>query len=414
LDFGYCPLREVTMKRSSPRWLRYALLAGTGAAAMGLTSALTAASAFGDETALIMGGSGIPFPSSSYVDTMNDLYLDCDAACTPQSLYTPENLFPAPGFGLLPYDVSVFLGTLGLNGAIKDQLADGNDVTVFGYSQSATVSAFEMRDTVDGSAGIQPDPDQLSFVLIGDPNNPDGGILERFDILPQLSLNTGIPGFPPLNLPSVPGFLSFSGATPVTDYPTDIYTAEYDPIADFPRYPIDILSDINAIFGMFFVHLGYMSYTPDDIADAVEVPTSEGYDGATHYYVLPTEILPLLDLPRSIPIVGPLLTDLINPALKVLVNLGYGDPEYGWVNENADVPTPFGLLPDASDFEKVPDLLEAAFQQGIQNVIDDVENPSQLLQETLNNPLVDLALNPVVFALSTAPEEALLSLVGLG
>ncbi|MGH3560311.1 MAG: PE-PPE domain-containing protein [Mycobacterium sp.] len=338
---------------------------------------------------------------------MNDLYLHCDAACTPEPLFTPEQWFPL--LGVLPYDVSVFLGTLGLNSAIQDQLAGGNDVTVFGYSQSATVSTFEMRGITEGIAGIQPDAHQLSFVLIGDPNNPNGGILERYDLLPQLTLNTGVLGFPPLNLPSAPGFLSFSGATPVTEYPTDIYTLEYDPIGDFPRYPIDVLSDVNAILGFPFVHLDYMSLTAAQTANAVEVPTSAGYDGDTTYYVIPTEDLPLLDPLRSIPVIGPLMSDLVQPDLEVLVNLGYGDPEYGWVNSDADVPTPFGLFPSSSDLDMVPALLQAGLQQGIQNVMNDLQNPVNLLE----NPLVDLAVSPVVWAILTAPIPEVLSLVGL-
>jgi hypothetical protein len=77
--------------------------------------------------------------------------------------------------------------------------------------------------------------------------NPNGGIFARF------------PGFPAgtnLSLPSL-GF-TFYGATPSnTIYPTNIYTLEYDGFADFPQYPINLISDLNAFAGIYYVHGTY-------------------------------------------------------------------------------------------------------------------------------------------------------------
>jgi PE-PPE domain len=395
---------EVAMKGRGLRWLRVAVLAGTGAGAMGLASLLTAAFAFGDDTALIMGGSGIPIPPPVYVQEVNDLYLNCAApTCTLDPLATPEGLYPLIGVKELPYDTSVAQGVSILNGAIGGQLADGNDVTVFGYSQSSTISSLEMEDIVNGSAGINPAPDQLNFVLTGDPNNPNGGLLERFD-------------FPPGSNPSIPSLgMTFDGATPVTEYPTDIYTAEYDAIGDFPRYPIDLLSDLNAILGFVFVHTQYPDLT--NLSSAVEVPTSAGYDGATTYYMIPTDDLPLLDPLRSIPVIGNPLSDLLQPDLQVLVNLGYGDPDYGWVNEDANVPTPMGLFPSLTDLEKVPGLLVSGTEEGIEKAISDLEDPSQLFS-VANNPLLNLLETPYFlavagedFSVPAAPGDGLTGIV---
>jgi hypothetical protein len=373
------------------RWLRFGLLAGTGGGVMALTSVLTAAFAFGqDETALIMGGSGIPIPPPVYIQEVNDLYLHCDPpTCTPDALATPEGLYPIIGGPKeLTYDQSVAQGVTILNNAIHGQLADGNDVAVFGYSQSSTIASFEMANILNGSAGIQPDPGQLAFVLTGDPNNPNGGILEGFD-------------FPPGSNPSIPSLgMTFSGATPVTEYPTAIYTAEYDAIGDYPRYPINILSDLNALLGFVFVHTQYPNLTPAELASAVEVPTSPGYDGATTYWMIPTENLPLLDPLRSIPLVGPVISDLLQPDLRVLVNLGYGDPNYGWVNADANVPTPGGLFPSLADLEKVPGLLVTGTEEGIQKAISDLENPSQLFS-LADNPLLNLIETPYISAVAS-------------
>lgn len=363
--------------------LRFAVLAGTGAAVMALTSALTAASAFGDDTALIMGGSGIPIPPPVYVQAVNDLYLHCDPpACSPQPLFTPEGLYPIVGGPKeLPYDTSVAQGVTILNDTLQQQLAAGNDVTVFGYSQSSTIASQEMANIVNGSAGIHPSPDQLSFVLTGDPNYPNGGILERFD-------------FPPGSNPTIPSLgMTFSGATPVTEYPTTIYSAEYSAVGDFPRYPINFLSDLNAVLGFAFVHTQYPDFTPAQLASAVEVPTSAGYTGDTTYYMIPTQNLPLLDPLRSLPVAGPVVSDLVQPDLKVLVNLGYGDPNYGWVNADANVPTPAGLFPSLADLEKVPALLVSGTGEGIHNAIGDLESPSQLFS-LADNPLLNLIQTP--------------------
>ncbi|HET9876534.1 MAG TPA: PE-PPE domain-containing protein, partial [Mycobacterium sp.] len=304
-------------RRCRLRWA--ALLAGTGAGAMALAATLTAAFAFGEDTALIMGGSGLPIPGQDYVDTVNELYVHCDPpACTPQALFTPEGLYPFFGVKELPFDTSLAQGVTILNETLKQQLTDENHVTVFGSSQSADIASVEMRNIVNGSAGIHPDPGQLSFVLTGDEMNPNGGVLMRFDL-------------PVGSSPSVPSFgITFLGATPVTEYTTDIYTREYDGFADFPRYPLNFLSDLNALLGIPFVHAA--NPTLDELADAKEVPVSAGYDGATTYYMVPTENLPLLDPLRSIPGFGPIMADLVQPDLRVLVNLGYGDPDYGWVN----------------------------------------------------------------------------------
>lgn len=380
------------MRAQGFRWLRFGLLAATGAGAMALTALLTAGFAFGEgDTAIVMGGSGIPNPPPVYVQDINDLYLHCEApTCTLDPLTTPEGLYPVIGTKELPYDTSVAQGVTALNDAIKLQLDEGDDVSVLGYSQSSTISTLEMEDLANGTAGIDPTSGQLNFVLLGDPNNPNGGLLERLDL-------------PAGSSPSIPSLgITFDGATPVTEYPTTIYSAEYDAISDFPRYPLNLLSDLNALLGFIFVHTQYPNPASIDNADIVQVPTSAGYDGDTTYNMILTDDLPLLDPLRSIPGIGPVLADLMQPDMEVLVNLGYGDPDYGWVNEDANVPTVAGLFPSLADLEKVPGLLVTGTEQGIQNAINDLENPSQLFS-VADNPLLNLLETP--YLLPVASED---------
>jgi hypothetical protein len=250
----------------------------------------------------------------------------------------------------LPLDTSVSQGVTILNDTIAPQLAAGQPVGVFGFSQSAVIASLEMEQL--DPAGTPSDlPAQ--FVLAGDLMNPNGGIFERFDglSLPSLGLN-------------------FYGATPADDFPTTIYTLEYDGYADFPRYPIDILSDLNAIEGTGYVHSTYAELTPAELATAIQLPTSGATE--TTYYMIPTDNLRLLDPLRDIPVVGNPVADLLQPDLTYLVNLGYGDPLYGWSTAPANVATPFGLFPPLSDFEQLPGLLASGTEEGIQNFISDL------------------------------------------
>lgn len=60
---------------------------------------------------------------------------------------------------------------------------------------------------------------------------------------------------------------------------------------------------------------------------------------------------------------------MIQPDLKVLVNLGYGDPDYGWSTGPANVPTPIGLFSSRSDMAKLPGLPPSGTEQGFQAFI---------------------------------------------
>ena len=91
--------------------------------------------------------------------------------------------------------------------------------------------------------------------------------------------------------------MAFNGATPPNSpYPTSIYTIQYDGIADAPQYPLNVVSDLNAFLGYFFVHGNYPFLTPDQVASAVQLATSPGYTGNTQYYMVMTQDLPLVQL----------------------------------------------------------------------------------------------------------------------
>jgi hypothetical protein len=352
-----------------PRWLVLGMLASSGVGLLTLTAVMTPAFAYGDAPevtdaapgiGLVMGGTGEPIPGAAYVDVVNAVYIEPTTPFPGQptfpdttypgtlanGLVTPENAYPLTGVNSLPLDTSVSEGVTILNNSIQANLAAGDASIVFGSSQSSIISSLEM-EALDPSG--TPSNLPVDFVFIGSEMNPNGGLLERFVGLDVASL--GIP---------------FYGATPTDDFTTVSYTAEYDGFADFPRYPIDLLSDLNGFAGALFLQY---PVTSAQLATAIELPTSGATE--TTYYMIPTTDLPLLDPVRGIPVIGNPIADLLQPDLTYLVNLGYGDPLYGWSTSPANVPTPFGLFPSLSDIQQLPGLLVSGAEQGIENFVGD-------------------------------------------
>jgi len=342
---------------------------GVQVRAVRLTSGDTADSPLGDGTAFIMGGSGLETPGQTYANAIDAEYLaPRDFTGTTQVLTTPEALYPFLGPFTETFDQSEAQGQQLLDTAILNQIATGdvdaaNPVVVSGWSQSSVISSLLQPELA--SQGVP--SDDVHFVLVGDESAPNGGMLERFDL-------------PDGTQPSIPSLgLTFSGPEASDLYPTDVYTHEYDGFADFPQYPINPLSDLNAVLGIVFEHVTYPGLTAEQVADAIQLPTSSA-DTLTNYYEIPVTTLPLLDPLQLIPFIGNPLADLLNPDLSVLVNLGYGDVDDnylgGWSQGDADVPTTLGFLPSSSVLEQVPQALANGLQQGITDAIKDLTDPN--------------------------------------
>jgi diacyltrehalose acyltransferase len=219
------------------------------------------------------------------------------------------------------YDSGQTQGVTDLDQAIMQQIGDGNpdgnDVVVFGYSTSTSIETQEMIN-LDALTSGQPGTQNLSFILAEDLNNPDGGIFERF------------PGMFNVSLPATPAD---------TPYTTDIYTIEYGGASDFPQYPSNFVADLNASDGYLDLHPyllpGWPAYfTPSELAGAVQDPNLSSADVATEYFSIPTQDLPLLDGLRGAPGAESAYADLIQPDMRVLVDLGYN-----WTGD-ADVDMP--------------------------------------------------------------------------
>jgi hypothetical protein len=365
------------------------------AAAALLGSPLTATSAAA--TSFIMGGTFNPQPAPSYVAAINNAFIHSNAAFagyTPFGLYTPEGA-NIPFISGLTYDQSVAQGQLILNNAILGRLP-GDPTLVVGFSQSATIASLEMRALGALPADQRPSPADLAFMLLGNPDNPNGGISQRFIV----------------NIPFL-GMPSYGPTPPDTPYPTTIYTAQYDPIANFPQYPLNIFSTLNALAGSVYVHPYYSHFSPEQVQNAVPLATSPGYGGVTDYFMMPTQNLPLLAPLRGVPIVGNPMAELLQPSLRVLVDMGYNPNGY------ADYPAPAQLWPG---FDPVNDLFKL-----LQPQLEDVGiylpihpdspapdfNPAaifgQLLtgaQQGVTNALVSVGVLPPTYYSTTYPGVA--------
>jgi hypothetical protein len=445
------------------RSLSLGLVTTAGAGVMGLTAMMhpTVANADGEDIGLVIGASGVPIPGALYVAAANGQYLDnefthlypdltfygatstvpSDIGFYGQGVFTPEGLYPLTGAGVhqlyLNYPTaddgfpalssSVGQGMAILESTIAADQAAGDASTVFGYSQSSTIVSYVMQQ-LDPNGTPQTGALDPQFLLVADPSNPNGGALERFA---GFETTTGHTVTDPLNLPSL-GFV-FDSATPSDDYVTNIYSLEYDGFADFPRYPLNFLSDLNAFLGIATLHGTYLNGfeeghggpTAEQIANAILLPGSAAdgtTDSLTNYYMI-DETPPLVALlPQP-------LQDLLGPDLTYLINLGYGDGSLGYsvdADSPADVATPFGLFPDVS-LSTVLSTLVTDTEQGITALEQDPTAWTSLLEPTsseqslteLLSTLGTVAANPaatltdLVNAISSAASTAYSTLLPL-
>jgi hypothetical protein len=325
----------------------------------------TADSPLGDGTALVFDGSGDPIPPPQTVDAADTLYLQpLGFTGTAQSAFEPNGAYPLTGVKSLELGTSLGQDQQIMVSDIEGRIAAGgvspeNPVVVFGYSQSSDAASLSMPQLQ--AAGVP--SDDVHFVLVGDPQNPNGGFENTFE-------------FPAGNASAYTAFgVPFLPPTPSDLYPTDIYTIEYDGAADFPHYTTNLLSDLNAYVGVFLVHFLYLDLTPQEISSAILLPGSEALtgEGLTDYYMIPNESLPILEPLLLIPGAQPLY-DLLEPDTRILVNLGYGSITEGWNQGPANVPTTFGLFPDI-DQTQLSDALSNGWQQGITAFVNDIEHP---------------------------------------
>lgn len=371
--------------------------AAAGAAALGLTPSLSASPELVAEavdttgTVWYLRGTEIgDNPSDDeyedFIGRMTTGTLDRDPSTKTKVDY-PASFFPVTdGYLDAPtFDASVGEG---LDHLEDSDVKDGD--VIFGFSQGAVVAS-EYK-------GRNPDK-KVTYVLVENPDRPNGGILERFD-----GLSIPILG------------VTANGATPNTG-PTSAKTIDvsrqYDGWSDFPVYPLNVLADANAIAGIYYLHGKTQSEVSDEDLEAAKAKGGIYYqnDTATNteYYLIPTERLPLL-MPFDGIVPDPIL-DAADPPLRVLVELGYkrtdqnGDTDYG-------TPTTVGIAPAVNPVTVASDLANAT-TEGVDKGLDGsgVSTPNVLsansaAPKSANKPLAASLTNVSARAPSTAGSTA--------
>ena len=354
------------------------VVALVGAVLLGVTSTFTLAVTLAATRALIVPGTGTPDPDDvvNYKENVVSYYYivpnapSCAMTCTPVvgvpyiAQFWP---FPIPGWGGLSgakWDVSVASGVASLNEQLG--MAPEGQVVIFGYSQGATVSSIVKRDLAEVNNGQL--PDGIFFVLIGNPNLPNGGLFERLALLGHVPILDATFGEPTPTNTASPGEIN-----------TINIALQYDGVTDFPVYPINLLAVLNAAAGFQYVHGTYLDpkgddpatatpygYTPAELQEAMdcgENPANCQVHGDTLYITIPAKTLPImqpfLDLGAATgtsALVEPII-DLVSPATQVLIETGYDRTDYG-------EPTPFRLIPIINPVELTVDLVEAVQEGG--------------------------------------------------
>jgi hypothetical protein len=328
--------------RLTVRSIGVALLALLAAVLLALTSTMTSVFTLTAATVYIMKGTNSAFnqiPDSAYPPFAHD-YINA-FVLPPGSAPTPVAASPGGPYVIVPYpatfrpitppgyifspsfDQSVAQGVTNLENPTTGRPLNSTSQADFlwGYSQGATVVTQYKRYWNDAYP-TNPTAVPPTFVLVANPNRPNGGILER-----GVALGT----IPILGV-------TFSGATPTTTAgaPTGAVTTydiarQYDGIADAPTNPLNVVSDANAIMGFALLH---SQYPNADLSSAVY----QGQYGDTQYYLIPTTTLPLLMPMAMVPLVGPVVATTLDPALRVIVEAGYDR------TLSPGQPTPFNLL----------------------------------------------------------------------
>jgi hypothetical protein len=227
----------------------------------------------------------------------------------------------------------------------ESEAQPGDTFIVGAYSEATTWATLEKRALAEQYpiAGTGP---RVVFMLLSNLNRPNGGLLARG---PEGSFN------PLLGVTA-------NGATPTdTQYSTVDITRQYDGASDAPLNPLNGLASLNANMGFFLLHGDYSRYTLGPGGGAV---LQDQY-GDTTYYMIPTTILPLLIPLSNFGPVGYALADLLDPAMRVMVESGYNRT----ISPGQPTEYDYSYSPDLTTFFNN---LELANRTGMDNLSEDV------------------------------------------
>ncbi len=367
-----------------------------------LTTAVTASIGLTAVRAIIVPGTGTPDPyvPNNYLNNAMNYYVnpggDCGAQpgpatdCPPFTgvkYYATFWPIPLPGWGGLEgqkWNVSVGQGVEHLGDAY-DAVPEGDTVTIFGYSQGATVAnIFKTAHPQDSTD--HPDEPLTNYFFIGDPQRPSGGLFERFGFLG--------------NVPILDAQFGQPASTDTCDEGNRIcatdFALQYDGVADFPQWLANPVAVGNAIAGFEYIHGTYLApdgddaatetpygYTPEEVqhyvteAQKTDGCTAENYcqhvDGSdTIYITLPARYLPLYqpfidlgDATGTSALIVP-ITDFLSPFTQTIIETGYDRTDYSKPQQGTLLPpATFNPIQTAVDLvNDVPEGINMALTPG--------------------------------------------------
>jgi len=250
-------------------------------------------------------------------------------------------------FSDLTFDDSVAQGVQNLEAAHP---ASGD--VIFGFSQGAVVAS--------QYKGAHPND---TYVLVANPNRPNGGILQRFE---------------GLHIPFLD--VTFTGSTPINGAATVDVARQYDGWTDFPMYLWNPLAIANAMAGMVLVHgNSQLVLTAADLEAARNSNDPDHYqfdaDSNTAYYVIRTYPIPLL-MPLDPFLPDPVIAALDAP-LRKIIETAYDRTDYA-------EPTRATLFPHRQVTQTVEPVEEATEKTATQSVEKTAEPDRKTVSETVS------------------------------
>ncbi|EHB49741.1 PE-PPE domain protein [Mycolicibacterium rhodesiae JS60] len=306
-------------------------------------------------TVLIMGGTGNPLSTppdplsyvQQYVSTAIDNYV------APSSVISAGGVSSGPynGVAVITPESATDIGQSIADGiALLDSCLTSNACVyneglvsvaptpadmfvVFGYSQSAAIATFE-KAALFAEYGDGEGPD-AAFVVIGNSTRPNGGSATR--------------GAPTSASPTDASYLTVDIAQ------------QYDGLADAPLNNRNLIAVLNAYLGQLLLHPQYGAHSLSE-AGVVD----QGQYGDTSYYLIPATVLPLLLPLKQLPVLGPVLADVLDPPLRVLVEAGYDRTLSPGIPTGYDTKYSPGLVTTLKNFLTA---IPTGWDNGLQDVI---------------------------------------------
>lgn len=280
----------------------------------------------------------------------------------------PRSLGLLTGLGDPTYDASEGEATAKTVAAVKAaRTANGPNATIYvvGYSQGAgaasqAITQLEADSQTDGVDYTK----NVEFVLAADPRRNDGGILTRLPkgvYVPVLGVTFG------------------DGTSPQSQNTKVLQVSkQYDGVADAPTYVFNVVADVNAVMGYYYLHPGYYKTIDPSTVPADDRIISTSADGRITDVLIKAPVgelpltMPLLQLgvPRSV-------VEALDPFLRAVIETGYDRPV--GPGSFPSEPVPFQLLPPPTRWISDAQSVAAGAAQTGQNVTGLITPPGPVV-----------------------------------